>query len=151
MQLREMTPAERRAAEERRAEARETLGRIQEGWVPGEAALAAAPFLNDWEERTYPGTALTCLAGDCHGHPILGSTWVMTSPILHRGDTWMLTESRLYILGTQRTETHEDRLRKVLSGRRGAGRPLQPVVIEKLWPEPDSPEDDLDHLPTYKA
>ena len=134
-----MTPAERRAAEERRAEARETLGRICEGWVPGEAALAAAPFLDAWEERTYPGTTLPCLAGDCHGHPILGSTWVLTSPILHRGDTWMLTESRLYILGSQRVATPEDRLVRVLSGRRGTGRPPQ---VHQVSPSPPMAGDD---------
>ena len=145
MRLRELTPEERATVEETRARARETLARIQEGWVPGEAALAEAPFLDDYEERIYPGTALTCLAGLCYGHPRLGDRWVCTSPILHRGPTWALTEYRLYILGRQRTDTPEERLLKILSGRRGAYRPFpSPPAPPATPPRPaDEGDDDL--------
>lgn len=148
MRLRDLTDAERAELDRRRAEARATLARIEAGWAPGEAALADAPFLDDYEERPYPGTSVIALAGRCYGHPILGDRWVTTSPILHRGETWALTENRLYILGRQRTDTQEERLLKILSGRRGHGRAMAPIAQTSGAPAFSDPSDDLLPEPT---
>lgn len=144
MRLRELTDAERAELDRRRAEARATLARIEAGWVPGEAALADAPFLDDFSERRYPGSTLRCLEGFCWGHPVLGDTIVRTSPILHRGPTWALTENRLYILGREHVETPEERGNSVRAGRRGPGRlPMAVLVVPGLQTGSEPFDDDL--------
>ncbi|MCJ2007027.1 DUF6634 family protein [Methylobacterium sp. J-092] len=129
MRLKVLNSFERNALERRRAKVRETLSKIEAGWVPGEAALAEAPFLDDWLTRTYPGTDLPNLVGNCWGHPTLGDRWIRTSPILHQGDGYAVTENTVYILGRECTASNEARLDKILSGRRGRGR--------EACPEPD--------------
>ena len=67
---------------------------------PRAADLARAPFITGWVERPYPGGDEICLAGVVHGHPVLGTDTVVTSPILHRGEGWAQTASgTVYLLG----------------------------------------------------
>ncbi|TXM72455.1 hypothetical protein FV226_12260 [Methylobacterium sp. WL12] len=129
MRLKVLNSFELQALERRRAKARETLAQIQAGWVPNEAALAEAPFLDDWSVRPYPGTDLPSLVGNCWGHPTLGNRWIGTSPIQHLGDGYAVTQKTLYILGREHTASNEARLDRILSGRRGRGR--------EACPEPD--------------
>ncbi|MEG9500341.1 MAG: hypothetical protein MIN69_00455 [Methylorubrum extorquens] len=117
MRVRPLTPDELAEIERLRAAARATLARIRAGWAPGEAALAEAPFLDEWDERPHPQDGKPCLTGSCYGHPRLGDAWICTSPVLHRGAGWALTASRLYILGRPRPD-------RVIAGRRGRGRSL---------------------------
>lgn len=140
MRLRDLTPAERRDVEQRRDAVREDLAGINAPWVPDEAAIAAAPFMDDYEPRRGG------LFGLCWGHPAHGNDFVTSTPVVHQGAGWALTESgQLYVLGSPRPG-QEERLNRVLSGRRGSGRP--PQVIETEGPE--FIEGDLSHLPTYR-
>ena len=72
MRVRTLTPGELAEIERLRAAARATLAQIRAGWVPGEAALAEAPFLDEWDERTHPQDGKPCLTGNVYGHPRLG-------------------------------------------------------------------------------
>lgn len=139
MRVRALTPAELAEIERLQAAARANLAQIRAGWVPGEAALAAAPFLDEWDERTHPQDGKLCLVGNAYGHPRLGDAWICTSPVLHRGEGWTLTASRLYILG----RPHPDR---VIAGRRGRGRSLLdglPSVQPEFGPGIAGADDDL--------
>lgn len=129
MRLKTLSPFELQALERRREKVRETLAKIDAGWVPGEAALAGAPFLDDWKEVRYPGTGQPCLQGNCWGHPVLGDRWVTTSHVLHRGEGFAVTENTVYILGRERTASNDARLDRILSGRRGRGREACPEPI----------------------
>lgn len=122
MRLRDLTPRELADVAERRARVRESLAGLDAPWVPDAAAVDAAPFLDLWEARTYPGTDRPCLRGLCWGHPDLGDAAVTTSVIARRGPGWVITEGadRLYVLGR---EDRRVRPSPVLSGRRGAYRP----------------------------
>lgn len=123
MRLRDLNPEELDALALRRAEVRETLAKIQAGWKPNEAALANAPFLDDWQLKTYPGTDLSSLEGDCWGHPTLGNRWgVRTSVVLHMGEGFAVTENTVYILGRPWEGPSANRRVSILNGRRGAGR-----------------------------
>jgi hypothetical protein len=139
VRVRTLTPGELAEIERLRAAARATLARIREGWAPGEAALADAPFLDEWDERTHPQDGKPCLVGNVYGHPRLGDTWICTSPVLHRGEGWALTSNRLYILGRPRPD-------RVLAGRRGRGRSLLdglPSVPPTGGPGVPGADDDL--------
>ena len=80
MRVRTLGPAELAEIERLRAAARAALAQIHAGWVPGEAALAEAPFLDQWDERIHPQDGKPCLVGNAYGHPRLGDTWICTSP-----------------------------------------------------------------------
>lgn len=123
VRLRDLTSRELADVAGRRARVREALSGLDAPWVPDPAAVGAAPFLDLWEARSYPGTDRPCLRGLCWGHPVLGDTAVTTSVIVHRGPGWIVTEGsdRLYVLGR---EDRRVRPSRVLSGRRGAFRPL---------------------------
>ncbi|TXN47351.1 hypothetical protein [Methylobacterium sp. WL7] len=132
MRLRDLTPAETAAVEARRSEVREALSRIDAAWKPTAEAIAAAPFMDDFEARRGG------LFGLCWGHPTHGHAFVTSTPIVHHGEGWAVTESgRLYILGGARPAA-EERLDKVLSGRRGRGRPI--VDFDAPVPEADADE-----------
>lgn len=127
MRLRDLTPTETVAVEARRNAVREALSHLDAPWVPDAAAIAAAPFMDDYEERRGG------LFGLCWGHPLHGDTFVTTTPIVHHGDGWIVTESgQAYILGGARPEK-EERLDRVLSGRRGRGRP----IVDSTAPAPE--------------
>jgi len=72
---------------------------IQQGHLPTEADLAAAPVLSNWVLADEPGN-LFRLAGMVSGHPLLADGWCTTSIVLvmdpHR--KWARTVSRLYRL-----------------------------------------------------
>ncbi|MBP1182925.1 DUF6634 family protein [Methylobacterium sp. PvR107] len=85
-------------AERNRSRARDE-DLLASGWTPTPADLADAPFIDQWEDTTYPRTDKPCLRGNVTGHPRLGSTYVWTSPIIARGDGWVRTEGRFYRLG----------------------------------------------------
>ena len=139
MRLRDLTPAERRDLEQRRAAVREALAGVDAPWVPDEAAIAAAPFMTDYEPRRGG------LFGMTWGHPAHGNAFVTSMPVVHQGPGWAITESgRLYLLGSPRPGK-DQRLNRALWGRRGSGR--LPQVIETAGP--DFSEGDLSHLPTY--
>lgn len=96
MRQRRMSLAE--IAERNRSRARDQ-DLLASGWTPTPADLADAPFIDQWEETTYPRTDKPSLRGHVTGHPRLGSTYVFTSPIVARGDGWVRTEGRFYRLG----------------------------------------------------
>lgn len=132
MRLRDLDPDERLAIEERRAEVRAALAGVDPAWRPDDAEIASAPFMDDFEARG------RSLFGLCWGHPVHGSTFVTTTAVVHHGDGWAVTESgRLYLLGGARPSA-EERLDRVLSGRRGRGRP----VVDFNTPIPDEDEAD---------
>lgn len=121
MRLRDLTSVERALIEARRDRVRAALARAELPVPPTAAEVDAAPFLDDYFERFYPGTRETCLHGRCWGHPVLGDTIVTTSIVVHRGEGWAITESgRVYLLGR---EDPEHRLRKALSGGRYCAEP----------------------------
>lgn len=143
MRLRDLTETERRGIDARREAVRAALADVDAPWKPTAAAIDAAPFLDDWDVRPYPGTDRPCLEGLCWGHPVHGDRIVTTSIVVHRGEGFAVVESgRTYLLGKSRPEP-EARLNRILAGRRGAGRPAQ--VIEREGPDIG----DLDHLPSY--
>ncbi|WP_375453477.1 hypothetical protein [uncultured Methylobacterium sp.] len=117
MRLRDLTAAETAAVEARRDAVREALSRIDAPWKPTPEQIDAAPFLDDFEVR-HDG-----LFGLCWGHPWQGNVFLTTTPIVHSGEGWALSENTLFILGGARPEK-EERLDRVLSGRRGRGRPV---------------------------
>ena len=86
-------------AERNRSRARDE-DLLASGWTPTPADLADAPYIDQYEETTYPRSDKPCLRGNVTGHPRLGSTYVWTSPIIARGDGWVRTEGRFYRLGT---------------------------------------------------
>ncbi|NEU13927.1 hypothetical protein G3T14_17590 [Methylobacterium sp. BTF04] len=131
MRLRDLTPNERAAVEERRQAVREELARIDAPWKPTPEQVDAAPFLDDFEVR-HDG-----LFGLCWGHPWQGNVFLTTTPIVHSGEGWALSENTLFILGGARPAA-EERLDKVLSGRRGRGRPI--VDFNAPVPEADADE-----------
>ncbi|MCJ2057298.1 hypothetical protein MKL09_12110 [Methylobacterium sp. J-048] len=88
----------------RRADAARDQDLLGSGWTPDERTLAAAPFMTDYVETTYPGTGEPALYGRCTGHPMLADGPVMTSPILARGDGWIRTHGRFYRTGEPRAE-----------------------------------------------
>ncbi|TXM65393.1 hypothetical protein FV226_25170, partial [Methylobacterium sp. WL12] len=101
MRLRDLTPAERRAVEERREAVRAALAGVDPAWRPDAAAIDGAPFLDDWSVKLYPGTDRPCLEGLCWHHPIHGSTILKTSIIVQQGPGYVIVESgRVYLLGT---------------------------------------------------
>ncbi|TXM65395.1 hypothetical protein [Methylobacterium sp. WL120] len=123
MRLRDLTPAERRAVEERRAEVRAALAGVDPAWRPDAAAIDEAPFLDDWSVRNYPGTDRPCIEALCWNHPVHGSTILKTSIVLQQGPGYAVCESaRVYLLGTP-SPTPEERHARILDGRRGKGRP----------------------------
>jgi hypothetical protein len=73
---------------------------IQQGHLPTEADLTAAPVLSNWVLAEEPEN-LFRLAGMVSGHPLLADGWCTTSIVLvmdpHR--KWARTVSRLYRLG----------------------------------------------------
>ncbi|KQP62167.1 hypothetical protein [Methylobacterium sp. Leaf112] len=117
MRLRDLTPTETAAVEARRDAVREALERIDAPWTPTADMIDKAPFLDDFEAR---GDGLH---GLCWGHPVQGDVFITTTPIVQSGDGWALTQNTLYILGGARPKAQE-RLDKILSGRRGRGRPV---------------------------
>lgn len=117
MRLRDLTSVEKALIEARRDRVRAALARAELPWPPTQAEVDAAPYIDEWIERYYPGTRDICLQGFCWGHPFLGDTIVTTSVVVHRGEGWAITESgRVYLLGL---EDPENRRRKALSGARG--------------------------------
>lgn len=136
MRLRDLTPNELCAVEERRQEVRATLGTLDAPWAPTAAAIDEAPFLDDWNVRPYPGTDRPCLEGFCWGHPVHGSTILKTSVVLHQGEGFAVMESgRVYLLGAP-SPAPEDRP-AILSGRRGKGRPApEPAPEDEAAPGP---------------
>lgn len=124
MRLRDLTSVEKALIEARRDRVRAALAKAELPWPPTQAEIDAAPFLDEWIERYYPGTSELCLHGLCWGHPVLGSTLVTTSVVVHRGKGWAVTESgRVYILGQPDPEHRQS---KALSGPRGRYRPEPP-------------------------
>ena len=73
--------------------------RYEAGEVPSARELADAPVLSQWFVQTARDGVLL-LAGDCIGHPRLGSQWITTSPLIYiaKDRTWARTRSRLYRL-----------------------------------------------------
>ncbi|HWV21799.1 MAG TPA: DUF6634 family protein [Devosia sp.] len=74
--------------------------RIQQGELPTEADLAAAPHLDGWAiEEITPG--LSRLIGVVSGHPKIADGWCTTSVllVLDRHRKFARTASRLYRLG----------------------------------------------------
>ncbi|MCJ2124907.1 hypothetical protein [Methylobacterium sp. J-077] len=136
MRLRDLTPAERRAVEERRAAVRAALAGVDPAWRPDDAAVDAAPFLDDWSVRDYPGTTRPCIEAYCWNHPLHGSTILTTSVVIQQGEGYAVCESgRVYILGSPSRDP-EDR-HAILSGRRGKGRPApEPAPEEEAAPGP---------------
>lgn len=122
-------------AERNRSRARDE-DLLASGWTPTPADLADAPYIDQWEDTTYPHSDKPCLRGFVTGHPRLGTTYAWTSPIVARGDGWVRTEGRFYRLGA-------------------------PVPTPEPEPEPESPaapytpptdqeiDDLLDGLPWY--
>lgn len=130
MRLRDLTPSETAAVEAQREAVREDLARIGAPWVPDADAIAAAPFMDDYEPR---GGGLF---GLCWGHAKYGNAFVTTSDITHRGDGWAISQTKLYLLGAPRPAP-ADRLDRILSGRRGAGRPAaEPALDPEAIPGP---------------
>ncbi|MFC6740746.1 DUF6634 family protein [Methylobacterium tardum] len=86
-------------AERNRSRARDA-DLLASGWTPSPEDLADAPFIDQYEETTYPGSDKPSLKGQVTGHPRLGSTYVWTSPLIARGDGWVRTEGRFYRLGS---------------------------------------------------
>jgi hypothetical protein len=124
MRLRDLTPAETAAIEELRDDVRTALASVDASWRPDAAAIAAAPFLDDYEPRR------AGLHGLCWGHQELGSTFVTTTPVVHRGEGWAITESgRVYLLGDPHPKPSAS-LDRILSGRRGKGRPAPEAAPE---------------------
>lgn len=129
MRLRDLTPNELRAVEERREAVRAALADVDPAWRPTAAAIDAAPFLDEWEVRNYPGTDRPCIEALCWGHPVHGSTIMKTSIVLHQGEGYVVVESgRVYLLGSpsQEPEAHP----AILSGRRGRGSPAAGAAPE---------------------
>lgn len=85
-------------AERNRSRARDE-DLLASGWTPTPADLADAPYIDQYEETTYPRSDKPCLRGNVTGHPRLGSTYAWTSPLIARGDGWVRTEGRFYRLG----------------------------------------------------
>ncbi|MCF1742051.1 DUF6634 family protein [Paradevosia shaoguanensis] len=73
--------------------------RIQQGHLPTQAELAAAPVLSNWVLAEEPGN-LFRLAGMVSGHPLLADGWCTTSIVLVMDPdrNWARTVSRLYRL-----------------------------------------------------
>lgn len=124
MRLRDLTRSETAAIEELRDEVRTALAGVDPTWRPDAAAIDAAPFMDDYEPRRGG------LHGLCWGHAELGSTFVTTTPVVHRGDGWAVTASgRVYLLGDPHPKPSES-LDRILSGRRGRGRPAPEAAHE---------------------
>lgn len=122
MRLRDLTPKETRSVEARREAVRKALAGVDAPWKPTPEAIAAAPFLDEWERRPYPGRDGTCLEGLCWNHPIHGHQILKTSILVHQGEGFAVCESgRTYILGVPRPDP--EARPAILSGRRGKGRP----------------------------
>ncbi|GJD42256.1 hypothetical protein AFCDBAGC_0091 [Methylobacterium cerastii] len=129
MRLRDLTPAERRAVEERRAEVRAALAGVDPAWRPDAAAIDEAPFLDDWSVRNYPGTDRPCIDAYCWGHPLHGDTILKTSVIVQQGPGYAIVESgKVYLLGSPSPEP--EARSAILSGRRGKGRPIDAPAPE---------------------
>ena len=72
---------------------------LQQGHLPSEADLAAAPVLSNWVLAEEPEN-LFRLAGMVSGHPLLADGWCTTSIVLVMDPdrNWVRTVSRLYRL-----------------------------------------------------
>lgn len=143
MRLRDLTTAELADVAARRERVREALAGRTEAWVPTAEAIAAAPFLDDWELRAYPGTSRPCLRGLCWGHPGYGDTVVNTSIIAFCGPGWVITEGcgRLYVLGREGRPAERPR---ITFGRRGVPPRAPP-------PRPAPAADIYDDLPPIET
>ncbi|SFU50471.1 MULTISPECIES: DUF6634 family protein [unclassified Methylobacterium] len=121
-------------AERNRARARDE-DLLASGWTPTPADLADAPFIDRYEETTYPGSDKPSLKGFVTGHPRLGTTYAWTSPLIARGDGWVRTEGRFYRLGSPAP----------------APEPEPPAPEPKPYTPPTDEEIDalLDGLPDY--
>ena len=118
MRLRDLTRSETAAIEELRADVRAALATVDPTWRPTADAISAAPFMDDFEDRRGG------LHGLCWGHAELGNRFVTTTPIVRRGDGWAVTQSgRVYLLGDPHPKPDRN-LDRILSGRRGRGRPV---------------------------
>ncbi|TXM74137.1 hypothetical protein FV226_07625 [Methylobacterium sp. WL12] len=130
MRLRDLTPAERAAVEERRDAVRAALAGVDPAWRPRAEAIDAAPFLDDWSVRNYPGSTRPCIEAYCWGHPLHGDTILKTSIVLQQGEGYAVCESgRVFLLGTP-SPTPEERHARILDGRRGRGRPADAPAPE---------------------
>lgn len=81
------------------------LRRLSSGWQPNPIELAAAPVLDKWELAPF---AYAALRGEVDGHPIMGSRWILTSPLyaVDEHHRWARTLSRFYLLGRRAGEEH---------------------------------------------
>jgi hypothetical protein len=79
------------------------LRQLSAGWRPDQIKLAAAPVLDKWELAPF---ACAALRGEVDGHPLLGSRWILTSPLyaMDEHHTWARTLSRFYLLGRRAGE-----------------------------------------------
>ncbi|TXM72184.1 hypothetical protein FV226_13220 [Methylobacterium sp. WL12] len=129
----------------RRADAVRDQDLLEAGWMPDERTLAAAPFLTDYVETTYPGTGEPALYGTCTGHPRLADGPVMTSPILARGPGWIRTQGRFYRTG----EPHPDPTRPAQDAFDELVSRLEAVSPPQPQPPSDPNTDPLDDYPSY--
>jgi hypothetical protein len=81
------------------------LRRLSAGRQPNPVELAAAPVLDKWELAPF---ACAALRGEVEGHPVLGSRWILTSPLyaMDEHQRWARTLSRFYLLGRRAGEEH---------------------------------------------